>query len=589
MRSRPASTCDWRAASGCTSCFRRSRPAAPSSRSGFPRPTAPDLDELERRGFFDKVPRADIDALVMRRANLLITGAGGAGKTTFLGALLGSAPPHERIVIIEDVAELRVAHPHVVSLQARQPNLEGAGGVGLDRLVRESLRMRPDRLVVGECRGVEVRELLAALNTGHDGGAGTLHANSLDDVPARLEALGAIAGLTTDAVGRQAVSAFDAVLHLVARSDRPASGRDRPARSRCGRPPRRRRAELAVSRRDDRTAIRGDRGDHLSTGDPPGCGGRAGIGVASPGCGRRVPRRGRSRVPRGVPDPTSTTTCRNASSPRRSPSRATDPPGLPSPRPGWSPRDSGAPLAPSLLRLAAVLRSFAQAQREVDLALAGPVATARIIMFLPAVGLVFALLLGIAVVPVLFGTPDRLGLPRRRHRLDRGRQCASNRRMVQAANRRTTTVGLRTDLMVIALSGGGSTADAVGLVDRSLMTAGLAVGDGPIEETLALSAAAGVPVIPLLEAAADQERRTELAGSLRRAAAAEHPSADPAGRCFLPAFRRARRAAYDARADLLHIPRRRLIVHGSPGVTASISTDGRGSTCSCRTSAIQEA
>ena len=181
----------------------------------LPSPAAPDLDELERRGFFDRVPRVEVDALVTRRANLLITGAGGAGKTTFLGALLGSAPPHERIVIIEDVAELRVAHPHVVSLQARQPNLEGAGGVGLDRLVRESLRMRPDRLVVGECRGVEVRELLAALNTGHDGGAGTLHANSLDDVPARLEALGAIAGLTTDAVGRQAVSAFDAVLHLV--------------------------------------------------------------------------------------------------------------------------------------------------------------------------------------------------------------------------------------------------------------------------------------------------------------------------------------------------------------------------------------
>ncbi len=126
---------------------------------------------------------------------MLITGAAGAGKTTLLAALLASAPVGERIVTIEDVAELRIDHPHHVSLEARQANLEGAGAIGLARLVREALRMRPDRLVVGECRGEEVRELLSALNTGHDGGAGTVHANSLDDVPARLEALGALAGL----------------------------------------------------------------------------------------------------------------------------------------------------------------------------------------------------------------------------------------------------------------------------------------------------------------------------------------------------------------------------------------------------------
>jgi pilus assembly protein CpaF len=128
--------------------------------------------------------------------------------------MLSAAPASERIVVVEDVAELRVAHPHVVALEARQANLDGAGAIGLDRLVRESLRMRPDRLVVGECRGAELRELLSALNTGHDGGAGTMHANSLDDVPARLEALGALAGLSIEAVARQAVSAFDAVLHV---------------------------------------------------------------------------------------------------------------------------------------------------------------------------------------------------------------------------------------------------------------------------------------------------------------------------------------------------------------------------------------
>ncbi|WP_420893307.1 ATPase, T2SS/T4P/T4SS family [Rathayibacter iranicus] len=154
------------------------------------------------------------------RWNLLITGAGGSGKTTLLGALLGAAPSSERIVTIEDVGELRPAHPHVVSLESRQPNLEGAGAVGLDRLVREALRMRPDRLVLGECRGIELRELLSALNTGHDGGAGTLHANSLEDVPARLEALGVLAGWGPEAIARQTVSAIDLVLHLERRGGR---------------------------------------------------------------------------------------------------------------------------------------------------------------------------------------------------------------------------------------------------------------------------------------------------------------------------------------------------------------------------------
>ncbi|GAA2079417.1 hypothetical protein GCM10009840_13260 [Pseudolysinimonas kribbensis] len=182
--------------------------------------------ELAEGGMFADVPLDGIRDLVRGRANLLVTGAGGSGKTTLLGALLGLAPPHERIVLIEDVAELRVRHPHVVALEARQPNLDGAGAIGLERLVREALRMRPDRLVVGEVRGAELRELLGALNTGHDGGAGTLHANSLADVPARLEALGALAGLGAEALARQAVSAIDAVLHL----ERTGSGRRLTAR-----------------------------------------------------------------------------------------------------------------------------------------------------------------------------------------------------------------------------------------------------------------------------------------------------------------------------------------------------------------------
>ena len=179
-----------------------------------PRTVGFSLAALARAGMLDDAQLQRLGEAVAARENVLVTGAGGTGKTTLLAALLGEAPDRERIVVIEDVAELQIAHPHVVALEARQANLEGTGRVGLDALLREALRMRPDRLVVGECRGAELRELLAALNTGHDGGAGTLHANSLADVPARLEALGATAGLSPDAVARQTVSAFDLVLHL---------------------------------------------------------------------------------------------------------------------------------------------------------------------------------------------------------------------------------------------------------------------------------------------------------------------------------------------------------------------------------------
>jgi pilus assembly protein CpaF len=179
-----------------------------------PRAAGLSLDQLAAAGMATAEQRAALVAAVAARRNLLITGATGSGKTTLLAALLALAAPDERVVIVEDLAELQVRHPHVVSLESRQANLEGAGEIGLARLVREALRMRPDRLVVGECRGAEVRELFGALNTGHDGGAGTLHANSLADVPARIEALGALAGLSPDAVARQAASAIDLVVHV---------------------------------------------------------------------------------------------------------------------------------------------------------------------------------------------------------------------------------------------------------------------------------------------------------------------------------------------------------------------------------------
>lgn len=153
-------------------------------------------------------------ALVRRRANVLISGGTGSGKTTLLAALLSLVPDDERVVTVEEARELRPAHPHVVHLAARRANVEGAGAVDLADLVRNALRMRPDRIVLGECRGAEVREVLMAMNTGHDGGFATLHANAVAVVPARLEALAGLAGMTREAVAAQAAGALDVVLHL---------------------------------------------------------------------------------------------------------------------------------------------------------------------------------------------------------------------------------------------------------------------------------------------------------------------------------------------------------------------------------------
>ena len=163
--------------------------------------------------------------MISNRMNFLVSGATGTGKTTLLSTLLGLADPQERVVLVEDAAELNPAHVHTVGLQSRHGNLEGAGVLDLTELVRQALRMRPDRLVVGECRGAEVRELLAAMNTGHDGGGATIHANSAEAVPARLIALAALAGLAPETVALQAASALDVVVHLTrdARGRRVAS------------------------------------------------------------------------------------------------------------------------------------------------------------------------------------------------------------------------------------------------------------------------------------------------------------------------------------------------------------------------------
>lgn len=182
-----------------------------------------EVSDLIRAGTLSVAVADVVRALVDARLAFLISGGTGSGKTTVLGALLGSVSPEQRIVLIEDAAELATTHQHVVRLVARSANIEGAGEIGLRDLVRQSLRMRPDRVVVGEFRGAEVVELLAALNTGHAGGGATVHANGMDDVPARLEALGALGGLDRTALTAQAAAALDVVLHL----ERAGDGRRR--------------------------------------------------------------------------------------------------------------------------------------------------------------------------------------------------------------------------------------------------------------------------------------------------------------------------------------------------------------------------
>ena len=173
-----------------------------------------------------------LQRIVAARAAFVVTGGTGSGKTTLLAALLAVVDPTERLVIVEDATELRPDHPHVVGLEARPANVEGAGLVTVRDLVRQALRMRPDRLVVGEVRGAEVVDLLAALNTGHEGGCGTIHANSPIDVPARFEALGVAAGLPREAVHSQLASSLDLVVHLARGRDGVPAGRaDRGARA----------------------------------------------------------------------------------------------------------------------------------------------------------------------------------------------------------------------------------------------------------------------------------------------------------------------------------------------------------------------
>jgi pilus assembly protein CpaF len=195
------------------------------------RPATQDLAALTAAGAIEPQAAALLDDIIAARLAFLVCGGTGAGKTTLLAAMLGAVSPDERIVCVEDAAELAPRHPHLVKLVARCANVEGVGEVPVRQLVRQALRMRPDRIVVGEVRGAEVVDLLAALNTGHDGGAGTVHANNPGEVPARLEALGALGGLDRAALHSQLAAAIQVLLHV--------------ARDRAGR---RRLSEIAMLR-----------------------------------------------------------------------------------------------------------------------------------------------------------------------------------------------------------------------------------------------------------------------------------------------------------------------------------------------------
>jgi pilus assembly protein CpaF len=157
-----------------------------------------------------------LDACLQAKLNVLISGGTGSGKTTMLNALSASIPNSERIVTIEDAAELKLNQVHVLRLESRPANIEGEGEIRIRELVRNSLRMRPDRIIVGEVRGAEALDMLQAMNTGHDGSMCTVHANSTRDALARIETMVLMAGfdLPVRAIRQQVASALDLIVHL---------------------------------------------------------------------------------------------------------------------------------------------------------------------------------------------------------------------------------------------------------------------------------------------------------------------------------------------------------------------------------------
>lgn len=171
------------------------------------------LDQLAEFGMFSHGQLMQLRQILVSKASFLISGATGSGKTTLLRAMLSECAA-ERIIALEDVAEIGIQSANFISLQTRQANIEGRGEIALEKLVRESLRMRPDRLVVGEVRGPELLVMLQALNTGHRGAGVTIHANSLADVIPRVNAIGRAAGVDANSMMEQMRSAFQWIIHV---------------------------------------------------------------------------------------------------------------------------------------------------------------------------------------------------------------------------------------------------------------------------------------------------------------------------------------------------------------------------------------
>ena len=180
----------------------------------------PTLAQLQAAGLCDESTAAYLRRMIAERRGFLISGGTGTGKTTLLNALLGLCTRQERLILLEDTPELAPQHEQVIALKTRAANSEGAGEIGLGELIVQALRMGPDRLVVGECRGAEVVHLLTAMNTGHRGAGTTLHANSAQAVPLRLCALGALAGLDSRTVALHTATAFERIIHLEHRDGR---------------------------------------------------------------------------------------------------------------------------------------------------------------------------------------------------------------------------------------------------------------------------------------------------------------------------------------------------------------------------------
>jgi pilus assembly protein CpaF len=179
------------------------------------------VDDLVRFGTWTKEMAGFIEACVRLRKNIVISGGTGSGKTSLLNVVSGFIPADERIVTIEDAAELRMGQPHVIRLEARPPNIEGRGAITIRDLVRNALRMRPDRIVVGECRGGEALDMLQAMNTGHDGSLTTVHANTPRDVISRLETMVLMSGmdLPLRAIREQIGAAIHLIVHEARFSD----------------------------------------------------------------------------------------------------------------------------------------------------------------------------------------------------------------------------------------------------------------------------------------------------------------------------------------------------------------------------------